>query len=148
MAGELEVSGLDLSLHHVGILVADIAQAGAAYVRTLGYEVRSEIVHDRVQTAYVQFLKLPRDRAYLELVSPDGERSKLANALRKGGGLNHLCYSVPDIEAACRQLRAAGLFVLQAPVPAVAFGGRRIAWFMGGDRVPLELVERGPLGEL
>ena len=32
--------------------------------------------------------------------------------------------------------------VIQEPTPAVAFGGRRIAWLMGDDRVLTELVER------
>jgi len=149
--GELEATpglGLSLHLHHVGILVAAIEPAQAAYVRTFGHVTCTDVVHDPVQTAYVQFLKLPHDAVYVELVSPDGEGSKLANALRKGGGLNHLCYATPDIDAACRQLRASGLFALQAPVPAVAFRGRRIAWFMGADRVAFEVVERGPPGEL
>jgi len=137
-----------LNLHHIGIAVEDIARATASYVRTLGCVVWSDIVHDPVQTAYVQFLKLPGDAVYLEFVSPDGARSKLRNALRKGGGLNHLCYATGDIEAACEALRRRGLFLLQPPVPAVVFKGRRIAWLMGGDRVPLELVETGPPEEL
>jgi methylmalonyl-CoA/ethylmalonyl-CoA epimerase len=101
-----------------------------------------------VQTAYVQFLRLPGDATYVEFVAPDRPDSKLAAALAKGGGLNHLCYAVDDLDAACRDLRAGGLFPLAAPVPAAAFGGRRIAWFLGRDRMPVELVERGPAGAL
>jgi methylmalonyl-CoA/ethylmalonyl-CoA epimerase len=137
-----------LNLHHVGIVVADIERATEDYVRRLGCNVRTAVIHDPNQTAYVRFLSQPGDPVFLELVAPDSATSKLSNALKKGGGLNHLCYAVTDIEAACQELRGRGLFLLQPPVEAVAFPGRRIAWLIGRDRIPLELVERGQPGEL
>jgi methylmalonyl-CoA/ethylmalonyl-CoA epimerase len=139
---------MNLQLHHIGIVVADIDRHRALYVDRLGFAVHSDIIHDPVQTAYVQFLRLPGDSTYIELVAPDGEGSKLQNALGKGGGLNHLCYSTGDIEAACHDLRKRGSVIIQAPVAATAFNGRRIAWIMGTDRVLTELVERGAPGEL
>ena len=142
------MSSLDLRLHHVGILVKDIPQAASDYSRRFGYDICTEIIHDPVQTAYVQFLKLPGESSFIEFVAPDRPESKLSNALRKGGGLNHLCYSTEDIEAACRQLRAEGLILLQAPVTAVAFSDRRIAWLIGRDGIPIEMVERGTEDEL
>ena len=130
-----------LRLHHIGIAVEDVATATAHYVRLLGCEVKSAVVRDPVQTAYVQFVKMPGDSVYIEFIAPDGNKSKLRNALKKGGGLNHLCYATPDIDGSYKHLRGQGLFPLQPPVPAVAFKGRRIAWFMGADGVPVELVE-------
>jgi methylmalonyl-CoA/ethylmalonyl-CoA epimerase len=138
---------MDLNFHHVGVLVKDIAEASPHYGR-LGYRPATEVVHDPVQTAHVQFFRLPGDGAYLELVAPDDADSKLANALRKGGGLHHVCYSTAGIAGACEELSAAGWFLIAAPVPAVAFGGRRIAWLRGADRVLMELVEKGGDGEL
>jgi len=134
-------------LHHVGVLVQDIAQATGHYVSRLGFEVSGPIIHDPAQTAFVRFLCQPGDSVFLELVSPDGPESKLANALRRGEGLNHLCYAVEDIESACRELRSRGMYLLQAPVFAAAFPGRKLAWLIGRDRVPIELVERGPDGQ-
>jgi methylmalonyl-CoA/ethylmalonyl-CoA epimerase len=135
-----------LTLHHVGILVPDIAQAASRYVETFGYRVCGPIVHDPVQTAYVQLLTLNGSVPYIELVTPDGPNSKLANALRKGGGLNHLCYLTPDIDEECRRLRETGMLLLQSPVQAQAFSGRRIAWLMGRDGIPIELLESGGEG--
>jgi methylmalonyl-CoA/ethylmalonyl-CoA epimerase len=40
------------------------------------------------------------------------------------------------------------MLLLQRPVPAAAFPGRRIAWLMGDDRLPVELVEEGADGDL
>jgi methylmalonyl-CoA/ethylmalonyl-CoA epimerase len=137
-----------LNLHHVGIVVADIAGTSKDYAIRLGCQIRSPIIHDPAQTAYVQFLSQPGDSVFLELVSPDGPESKLASALSKDGGLNHLCYAVNDIDSACRQLRSRGMYLIQPPVPAAAFPARRIAWLIGRERIPTELVERGSDGEL
>ena len=139
---------IPLQLHHVGIAVADIAAAAPVYVNRYGYAIASAIIHDPTQTAFVQFLRLAADSSFLELVAPDGPASKLAGAVAKGGGLNHLCYATSEIEETVRELRRNGLLLLQAPVPAVAFPGRRIAWMIGKDRIPIELVERGAAGEL
>ncbi|HZF20092.1 MAG TPA: VOC family protein [Burkholderiales bacterium] len=139
---------LGLSMHHIGFAVSDIGKKADAYVQTLGYKIETGIIHDPLQQAYVQFLRFPGDRVYLELVQPDGPESKLSQAVSKGGGLHHVCYATGDIEGACRELREAGMFLISPPVPAVAFNGRRIAWLMGKDRLLTELVERGKEGEL
>jgi len=133
-------------LHHIGHAVPDIAPVLEFYIRNLGYEVRTPVIHDLTQTAYVQFLRLPGERVYVELVAPDGVESKLARAVRNGGGLNHLCYSVEDIELATEQLHQSGMMILSSPTPAVAFSGRRISWLLGDSSPLIELVEGG--GEL
>ena len=51
---------------------------------------------------------------------------------------------VADIERACEQLREQSMMLIAPPVPAVAFGGRRIAWLMDGGCFLVELVEAGP----
>jgi len=137
-----------LGVHHIGMVVHDIAAVGEIYCRRYGYEPRTPIIHDRTQTAFVQFFRLPGDQVYLELVAPDSDRSKVARVLSEGGGLNHICYVASDIDAACRRLRAQQMILLQAPVAAEAFPGRRIAWLMGRDKIPIELVERGGPDEL
>jgi methylmalonyl-CoA/ethylmalonyl-CoA epimerase len=139
---------MNLRLHHLGILVKDIPQTIADYTSRFGYEVQSALIHDAVQTAFVQFVRLPGERVHVEFVSPDGPSSKLTYALNRGGGLNHLCYATDDIDLACAELRTKGLYLLQAPVLAAAFSGRRIAWLLGQDRIPVELVEQGTETEL
>ena len=139
---------MKLNLHHIGIAVADISRTTEDYQVRLGCELVGGLFHDPVQTALIQFLRLPGDSVLIELVAPDGPESKLTAAVRKGGGINHLCHSTPDIEAACRLLVEQGMVIIQEPVPAVAFGGRRVAWLAGDDRVLTELVERpAPIGE-
>ncbi len=139
---------MSLSLHHVGYLVAHIETESARYREQFGYEVASPVIHDPVQTAMVQFFRLPGDSSYLELISPAGPDSRLSAALAKGGGLNHLGYCTLELDSEIERLRSRGMILLRKPVQAVAFNGRRIAWIRGSDPVPIELVEAGGKGEL
>lgn len=107
-----------------------------------GYHLASPVIHDPLQTAYIQFLQLPGERTYLELVAPDGPGSKLSNAVKRGGGLHHLCYTAAALEEAILRLEAHGMKLISDPKPGVAFDGRRICWLLGADSVPIELCER------
>lgn len=146
--GEGDIAPPAMLLHHVGIVVADIEKARDDYVNRFGFEVVSDKIHDPEQTAFVLFLRMPGDMSYVELVAPDSPKSKLAAALERGGGLNHLCYATPDIAATIAAMTKRGMRLIRTPVPAVAFGGRKIAWLLGKDFALVELVERGGPGEL
>ena len=139
------ISGL--ALHHVGYAVKSIEYISGLYVERFGYEVRTPVIHDALQTALVQFLSLPGDQVYLELVSPDGPESRLTNAVRNGGGLNHLCYIADSLERVTDSLVDTGMMLISLPQPAVAFAGRRICWLLGEDPLPIELVERSGPGD-
>jgi len=132
------------ALHHTGLLVRDVEQAATHYARTMGYVIESAAIEDPVQTAWVKFLRLPGARNWLELVAPNGPKSRLTAALAKGGGVHHVCYEVADIAGAVAQFRESGFMVLSEPVDAVAFPGRRIAWVMDRQRFLVELLEAGP----
>ena len=138
------MNGLPFQLHHIGLLVKDINAATDLQVARYGYRIESAIIDDPVQTAQVRFLRLPHGQQWLELVAPMAGESKLANALAKGGeGLHHLCYEVPEIGPACEHLWTGRQMMLAGPTPAVASGGRPIAWFMDRSGFLTELVEAG-----
>ena len=141
-------TNLELNFHHVGYAVNVIGPVAETYVSRYGYELSTPVIHDPMQTAFVQFLRLRGDRAYLEFVAPDGPTSKLASVASLGGGLNHLCYSVGSLEQAIAQLEQRGMRLISDPKPGVAFAGRRICWLMGRDKLPIELVERAHDGDL
>jgi methylmalonyl-CoA/ethylmalonyl-CoA epimerase len=144
----MHVLGSELRFHHIGLVVRSIEEFRPFYLDVMQYKERTPVIHDPVQTAFVQFLSLPGSDHYLELVAPDGEASKLWKASRKGVPLNHLCYSCDEIVQTVAFLKNSGCMIIQEPVPAVAFDGRRIAWTMTPDSLLLELVERGPAGSL
>ena len=77
----------------------------------------------------------------IELVEPAGPDSPVSRFLRGRGGLHHLCYEVDDLEAHLAFCKSIGTIVIRPPVPAVAFGGRRIAWALTRKRLLVEFLE-------
>ena len=135
---------LPFQLHHVGLLVKSIEVSADLQVTRYGYHIETPIIVDPIQTALVQFLRIPGGTHWLELVSPMDGEGKLVNVLvKRGEGLHHLCYEVPDIDTACEHLRQGRQMMLSGPTQAVAFGGRPIAWFMDRAGLLTELVEAG-----
>ncbi len=134
----------ELPLDHVGIAVPDLA-AGDAYA-ALGWTPDGADGDVPAQGVRVRMLRGGPGPA-LELLAPladAGEDAPIARFLaRRGAGLHHLAFAVPDLDAAMARLRAAGApFVDAAPRPG--FGGHRVAFlhprWAGG--VLVELVER------
>jgi methylmalonyl-CoA/ethylmalonyl-CoA epimerase len=130
------------NFHHVGFAVASIKAVGAGFAKSLGAEWSGEIIHDPLQEARVTFLRCggPGTPA-VELVEPTGETSPLHKFLSRGGGLHHVCYEVDSLEAQLEWSRTAGSLIVKKPLPAVAFGGRRIAWIYTPEKLLIEYLE-------
>jgi methylmalonyl-CoA/ethylmalonyl-CoA epimerase len=131
-----------LKLHHIGFVVQSIQESGESFARSLGATWDGSIILDPLQKAKVAFFqgRHPTD-ALIELVEPGNVESPVTKFLERGGGLHHLCYEVKDLEAHLRFCKSVGTLIIRRPVPAVAFGGRRIAWGITKKRLLLELLE-------
>jgi len=140
---ETPLAARPASFHHVGYVVASIASVGWAFAQSLGATWDGVIIHDPHQAARVTFLRCggPESPA-VELVEPAGEKSPLHKFVAKGGGLHHVCYEVDSLETQLEQGRTAGCLVVKNPLPAVAFGGRRIAWVYTRQKLLVEYLER------
>lgn len=133
----------NITFHHLGVAVSDLEKAQAFYSQAFGYRMVSGPYDDPIQQVRVCFLALAAQRsATLELVCPSNSTSPVNIYLAKGAGAYHLCFEVDDITTALDQLWQSGCVVVSQPVPAVAFGGRRIAWCFAPTRQLVELVER------
>jgi methylmalonyl-CoA/ethylmalonyl-CoA epimerase len=131
------------SFHHAGYVVKSISDIGREFAKSVGTEWGGEIIHDPLQEAKVSFFRTPGDTPAIELVEPAGEKSPLHNFIAKnGGGLHHVCYEVDKLETQLELSRAAGCVMVKAPLPAVAFGGRRIAWVFTRHKLLVEYLER------
>jgi methylmalonyl-CoA/ethylmalonyl-CoA epimerase len=131
------------TFHHVGFVVKSIAEIGEEFARSLGTEWSGEIIHDPLQEAKVTFMFWGgRQGPALELVEPAGDKSPLHSFLTKGGGLHHVCYEVDSLDKQLQQSRSAGCLVVKQPLPAVAFGGRKIAWVYTPQKLLVEYLER------
>ena len=135
--------GLDFKLLHVGVAVPSLGPAVEALTDLFGYKVVSGPYDDPIQKVTVLFLaKTAMDVAEIELIAPLGEDSPIQSMLAKsGGGAYHLCFETNDIDGALEHAKRNGCIVVSAPVPAVAFEGRRIAWIYTRSRQLFELVE-------
>jgi methylmalonyl-CoA/ethylmalonyl-CoA epimerase len=136
-------------LHHIGFVVGSISDEIYSFAKAVETNWDQVIFHDPLQRARVAFLRpaCPTD-ALIELVEPAGEGSPILQFLQKGGGLHHLCYEVPDLEAHLHAMRVTGAVIVKRPRPAVAFANRRVAWMVTAQKLLLEFLEVHPGGSL
>jgi methylmalonyl-CoA/ethylmalonyl-CoA epimerase len=131
----------NFAFHHLGIVVRDLSTAIPIYKRLLEYELTSGPFDDPVQSVSICFLSRGEGDTVLELVAPLGPNSPVDRFLKKGGGPYHICYEVPDMDAAITHLSEQGSLLLSGPVPAVAFEMRKIAWLMTEVDLLVELLQ-------
>lgn len=137
-------SAAAMRFHHVGIVVQAIDACIERFCEQFLAAWDGRIIHDPLQDVHVAFLYTGDDRTRpaLELVEPASESSPVSRFLQNRVALHHLCYEVPDLDAAIRRIVATGSLVVRKPVPAVAFDGRSIAWLMTRDRILVELLQQ------
>jgi methylmalonyl-CoA/ethylmalonyl-CoA epimerase len=132
----------DFEFHHVGIAVPDLTVAIPGYKKLFNYEIVSGPFDDPIQNVSVCFMSRGWGDPMIELVAPFGRKSPVDRILRGGGGTYHVCYEVPDIRAAIKHLTEHDALLVSGPDPAVAFGGREIAWLMTDVNLLVELVQK------
>jgi methylmalonyl-CoA/ethylmalonyl-CoA epimerase len=136
-----------LGLHHIGCVVDSIENRIESYKTSLGSVSVSPVFADPIQRSRVVLLDLPGPgAARVELIEPAEPDSPVAQFLKKGGGLHHLCYEVDDLQGQILWMKSQRAVLIRSPRPAVAFGGRRIAWMRTPDSLLIEYLERRPPG--
>jgi len=132
-----------LRLHHVGYVVPSIERSIERFTASVDGRWDGRVFEDPAQRVRVTFIEqMDGAGALIELVEPLGEDSRVKTFLARGGGLHHLCYEVDSLEEQLKRSASKGGVIVQKPVPAVAFGGRRIAWFFTREKLLLEFLER------
>ena len=108
---------------HVGIAVPDLESALAFYRDVLGLQPDRPEVVDGATIVALSF-----GDAEVELLAPSEADSPIGRFLaRRGPGIHHICYRVPDLDAALEACRKAG-YRLVDEVPRKGAAGRRIAF--------------------
>ncbi len=122
---------------HIAILVRSIDESLAYYRDRLGLAVIGDEV---VPAAAVRLVYLDAGGAMIQLVQPIGPGAMASQLATHGEGLHHLCYAVPDLEA------AAGLIAPGAEIRPIQGGrGQRTAFLpMPINAVITELTESEP----
>jgi methylmalonyl-CoA/ethylmalonyl-CoA epimerase len=128
---------------HLGVAVSNIGTALDLYRDLFGYKIIKGPIDDPVHKVSVCFIGANNsDQFIIELVAPLGQGSPVDQVLAKGITTYHVCYEVEDMDQALKHVKEKGCMVLGQPLPAVAFQGRRIAWFYTPNRQLVELLER------
>lgn len=108
---------------HVGVAVPDLDAALSFYRDVLGMTPHPAEEADGATIVALRF-----GDAAVELLAPltpDGPISRYLE--RRGPGIHHICYRVPDLDAALDACRSAGYRLID-DVPRTGAGGRRIAF--------------------
>jgi len=112
-----------LQIAHVGVAVPSIPEALRFYRDVLGLVPGASETADGATIVHLTF-----DGVDVELLEPVDAQSPVAKFLAtRGAGIHHLCYRVPDLDAALARCRAAG-YRLVDETPRRGAGGRRIAF--------------------
>jgi len=126
-------------IDHIGIAVFDIEKALELYRDRMGMVpgLRRKVEGQKVE---VQFLELPGTK--IELLAPLSADSPISKFLaRRGEGLHHITYAVPDVARALAELSAQGIEAIdKSPRPGAE--GKDVAFLhprsTGGVLVELQ----------
>ena len=111
-------------LHHVAVVVADLDEALARY-RTLGFSGGERFV---LTEQAVEVATLRSGTGWIELIRPTDPDGPIARYLTKRGeGVHHVAYAVPDLRASLKELEKAGILLIDA-APRIGAHGWRIAF--------------------
>jgi methylmalonyl-CoA/ethylmalonyl-CoA epimerase len=100
------------TLDHVGIAVASLDEALPTWETLLGAQGTGR---EHVATQGVEAVFIGTGPGRVELIAPTRPDSPVARFLeRRGSGMHHLCYRVPDIRAALAECRHAGYRLIDA----------------------------------
>jgi lactoylglutathione lyase len=124
------------SIAHVAIRVKDVDRSLDFYVGKLG--MREMMRLDRDGRLWLLYLRIT-DTQFLE-VFPEGVGERAAE--REAVGFNHICLEVGDIDAALRELQAAGVALIRDK--QMGADGNWQAWIEDPDGHRIELMQMMP----
>lgn len=121
-------------LNHVAVATLDLDKASAVYRDLLGARISKPVAQPEHGVTTV-FVELPGSK--IELLSPLGENSPIANFLARnpGGGVHHLCFEVDDIIAARDQLLRQGARLAGGGEPKIGAHGKPVLFLHPKDFV-------------
>src|SRR4051812_9118832 len=126
-------------VHHIAVIVRDIGASLPLWRDTLGLPLETvmPIESDRVTIAF-----LTAGESKIELVQPDDDTTGAARFLaNKGEGFHHVCFEVPDVAAALRELAEAGIQLIDSVPRAGAEGPVAFLHPSSCGGVLVELIE-------
>jgi methylmalonyl-CoA/ethylmalonyl-CoA epimerase len=111
----------DCVLDHIAIAVKSIPAAKKVY-EDMGLVFAPEIEEVKDQKVFTAFAHVDTN-AHIELLEPTSTESTIHQFIeKKGEGIHHLCFKVPDVVAKTNELTAKGYKFIY-PEPRIGAGG-------------------------
>lgn len=108
---------------HVGMAVPNLTESLAFFRDVLGMPEVAIADSDGARIAALQ-----SGDSLVELLQPDVPNSPIGKFLAKRGpGIHHICFAVPDLDTALERCRSAGVRLIDE-APRVGAEGKRIAF--------------------
>ena len=129
-------------IHHLGVAVADLDEAVNTYERVFGARVEHR---ERVPDQGVEAASLRVGDGRVELLASLGAETPVGKFLAKRGpGMHHVAYEVPDVRAAIDELAGQGVELVDEE-PREGLFGLQVAFLHPDalDGVLAELVADG-----
>lgn len=129
----------DAKFHHIGYAVNDIEKARKEFTDS-GYHVTDTVI-EPVQRVYVAYAK-KEGSPTIELLQPLDDKSPIVKVLSKNGSAPyHICYAVPDIESAIRELRGRKYLPLSKPIPGRGLDDALMVFMFNKEIGLIQLVQ-------
>lgn len=131
-----------MKLHHLGYAVPKISQVVGRFLAE-GSTIASPIILDSFLDVNVQFVKLSDSDILVELVEPVSEQSPVRTFLKRGKGIYHLCFEVPDLQSQLDLERARHSIIVINPTKSEAFFGDygKVAFVVRRSGMLIEFLE-------
>ncbi len=131
-----------LPLDHIGFVMPDLETGVAVFAALSGFRA-TPVVEDPHHGASIRFLEPPEAGGVrLEILVPMGDDSRILGALKRGGGIHHLCFGIASLDPIAGWCAARGVHLVSGPLPAPAMGtGRRVAFIVSPGLGLVELAE-------
>ncbi|MHA1749056.1 MAG: VOC family protein [Promethearchaeota archaeon] len=130
-----------MEIDHIGVVVDDIDEALQRYINHYGFKCLKKVIFDSSRRVRLALLT-SENNFRVELIQPTDEKSPSYDFMKRGGGIQHFCYRVKNIENTIEYLKKEDHFLISRPAEAKLMNGRRVAFmFSKKDKQVVELIE-------
>lgn len=127
----------DGAVHHFGYATRDIIKSEKLF-KSLGYRACSELIEDPNIGVYVKFYSLKNNSVKVELIMPStAVKNPLEPILKQRAGFYHTALLSSNFLKTANSLK---LRSITERMPAIAFNGSEIQFFISDDMGIIELI--------
>ena len=131
-----------MEIDHIGVVVDNIDEAFQRYINHYGFKCLKEVIFDSSRRVWLALL-VSENNFRVELIQPIDQNSPSYDFMKRGGGIQHLCYRVSNIENTIKYLKKENHLLISSPSEAKLMDGKKVAFmFSKKDKQVIELVEK------